>query len=156
MACTCGGLMLWSHSALRQDHCAFVLGCCRTGRGKGCFYPPQQARMKVEPPPIPLTSHRLHFMAAACDSSRKPLFLCLKRLFAVLVISCCTYFPGWGRSWGGDHLLQLLSGVAGRFSQTMTQSFGVAYLQPLLVRRCVKPHADPGSGTGNTISFPSE
>lgn len=58
---------------------------------------------------------------------------------------------------GGDNLrintASLPSSAAGRFSQTMTQSLGVAYFRLLLVRSCVKSGGGAVSGGGNVWSF---
>lgn len=50
--CTSGRLMVWKPSALCKDNCAFVLGCCRTGRGKGSlFIPPNRPWWRLHPLP---------------------------------------------------------------------------------------------------------
>lgn len=74
------------------------------------------------------------FMAAACDSST------YSRLSLPVPGSCrlCRYDGLQEEIRGGDNLrintAFLPSSAAGRFSQTMTQSLGVAYFRLLLVR----------------------
>lgn len=93
------------------------------------------------------------FMAAACDSST------YSRLFLPVPgpSRLCRYDGLQDEIRGGDNLrintASLPSSAAGRFSQTMTQSLGVAYFRLLLVRSCVKLGGGAVSGTGNVSSL---
>lgn len=92
-------LAVWWYGTILPCVRTTVLGCCRTGSGKGSlFLSSLTDHNEGWTPSHP--AHCLHFMAAASDSStrRKPFFLCFKRLFWVPVISCCADFPGRGRS----------------------------------------------------------
>lgn len=78
----------------------------------------------------PVSAPRIHRTAAARDSSESTL-----------------------RRPGGGGLSPLLLRDG---SQTMTQSLGVAYFQPLLVRSRVKPDGDTRCAAGSLAVFPSE
>lgn len=133
---------------------AFVLRCCRTGRGTTPpFQPLQHIKVKKGGGRGVLSQRAACiFLAAACDSSS------YSRLFLPVPGSSrlCRYDGPQDEIRGGDNLrintASLPSSAAGRFSQTMTQSLGVVYFRLLLVRSCVKSGGGAVSGTGNVSS----
>lgn len=125
---------------------AFVLCCCRTGRRTTPpFHPLQHIKVKKRGGGA-ITMCRLRFF-----HGRSMWLIHIRQAFP----ACHDGLQDEIR--GGDNLqintASLPSSAAGRFSQTMTQSLGVAYFRLLLVRSCVKSGGGAVSVTGNVWSF---
>lgn len=144
--------LVWVH--------AFLLCCCRTGRGTTPpFHPLQHIKLKKKGGGGAggLSQYAACiFIAAGCDSST------YGRLFLPVTGSSglCRYDGLQDEIRGGDNLrinaASLPSSAAGRFSQTMTQSLGVAYFRLLLVRSCVKSGWGAVSGSESLLQNKSD